>query len=364
MYRNCIFCSAALGSNESIEHFPIGKTLAFDGDKGRLWAVCPKCARWNLAPIEERWEAIEEAEKGFRDTRLRAQSENIGLAKLGDGTRLIRVGKALPGELAVWRYGEQVAPRNRRALWYGAAVSGAGIAVAAAGLTLGFVSVLTAYGAYDATKSLIRRAGRFRSVGWIDTQVSGVRARVYLRRTDVAGAWLSAPDDGQGIALQLPFAVEKPSDDGRSVRKLPLVIRGNEAKGIMARAMVHVNADGASQASVETALLTLEQAGGPEEYLHEVGARRLLLNGGDPRTAKAELDLSAFFDLTRSGVPQPDRQVSLAMEMALHQGAEQQAMEGELAALTEMWRQAEEIAAIADALPDLLKPDSVVSRTT
>jgi hypothetical protein len=48
--------------------------------------------------------------------------------------------------------------------------------------------------------------------------------------------------------------------------------------------------------------------------------------------------------------------------MALHQEAEQRAMEGELAALKEMWRQAEEIAAIADALPDLLKPDSVHPR--
>ncbi|HEX5870207.1 MAG TPA: hypothetical protein VFY65_07325, partial [Longimicrobium sp.] len=90
MYRNCIFCSSALGSNDSIERFPVGKSLAFDAEKGRLWAVCDRCARWNLAPIEERWEAIEDAERLFRDTRLRAQRENIGLAKLRDGTRLIR----------------------------------------------------------------------------------------------------------------------------------------------------------------------------------------------------------------------------------------------------------------------------------
>ena len=43
---------------------------------------------------------------------------------------------------------------------------------------------------------------------------------------------------------------------------------------------------------------------------------------------------------------------SLALEMALHEETERRAMEGELAALTEMWRQAEEIAAIADRLPD------------
>ena len=77
MYRNCIFCSGALGSNESIHSFRVGRKLAFDAWKGRLWVVCPSCARWNLSPLEERWEAVEEAEKLFRDVRLRVQRENI-----------------------------------------------------------------------------------------------------------------------------------------------------------------------------------------------------------------------------------------------------------------------------------------------
>jgi hypothetical protein len=89
MYANCIFCSAGLGSNESLPRFPVGRTLAFDAEKGRLWAVCPRCARWNLAPLEERWETLDDAERRFRDCRLRAQRENIGLARLADGTRLV-----------------------------------------------------------------------------------------------------------------------------------------------------------------------------------------------------------------------------------------------------------------------------------
>jgi hypothetical protein len=44
--------------------------------------------------------------------------------------------------------------------------------------------------------------------------------------------------------------------------------------------------------------------------------------------------------------------VTLALEMALHEEAERRAMDGELAELEAMWREAEEIAAIADALPD------------
>jgi hypothetical protein len=42
--------------------------------------------------------------------------------------------------------------------------------------------------------------------------------------------------------------------------------------------------------------------------------------------------------------------------MALHEEAERRAMEGELAALEDAWKEAEEIAAIAD---NLLLPESV-----
>ena len=58
MYKNCIFCQRSLGSNEVVEPFPVGRRLAFDASKGRLWVVCRKCGRWNLTPLEERWEAV------------------------------------------------------------------------------------------------------------------------------------------------------------------------------------------------------------------------------------------------------------------------------------------------------------------
>ena len=49
----------------------------------------------------------------------------------------------------------------------------------------------------------------------------------------------------------------------------------------------------------------------------------------------------------------------LAFEMALHEEAERRAMQGELAELERAWRDAEEIAKIAD---DLLVPTSVGER--
>src|SRR5262245_21477235 len=71
MYSTCLFCNSELGRNEALEVFPVGRRLAFDARKGRLWVVCRKCERWNLTPLEERWEAIEQAERQFSTTRQR-----------------------------------------------------------------------------------------------------------------------------------------------------------------------------------------------------------------------------------------------------------------------------------------------------
>ena len=107
MYATCLFCHAPLGTNESVEHFPVGKRLAFDANKGRLWVVCVECARWNLSPLEERWEAIEEAERGYHDSKKRVATDNIGMGRMRDGTDLIRIGEPLRPEFAAWRYGSR-----------------------------------------------------------------------------------------------------------------------------------------------------------------------------------------------------------------------------------------------------------------
>ncbi|MEO7967003.1 MAG: hypothetical protein ABIT38_24150, partial [Gemmatimonadaceae bacterium] len=80
MYSTCTFCYASLGTNEELEQFPVARRIAFDPTKGCLWAICPSCGGWNLAPLEERWEAVEECERRFRGTTLRYSSGTIGLA--------------------------------------------------------------------------------------------------------------------------------------------------------------------------------------------------------------------------------------------------------------------------------------------
>src|SRR3954469_25456127 len=129
MYSTCIFCHSDLGRNESIEPFPIGGRLAFDAARGRLWVVCEGCERWNLTPLEERWEAIEECERLFSATRLRVSTDQVGLARLRDGLELVRIEDPQRPEMAAWRYGDQFGRRRRKHMVYTAAgVAAAGIA--------------------------------------------------------------------------------------------------------------------------------------------------------------------------------------------------------------------------------------------
>ena len=96
MNATCMFCNRALGANEVVETFPVGRRLAFDAERGRLWVVCNKCERWNLTPVEERWEAVETCERLFRETRIRSSTTNVGLARHAEGLELVRIGA--PGD--------------------------------------------------------------------------------------------------------------------------------------------------------------------------------------------------------------------------------------------------------------------------
>src|SRR5689334_22181257 len=156
VHATCLFCDAPFGANDALETLPVGRRIAFDGGKGRLWVVCRRCERWNLTPLEERWEAIEDAERAFRATRIRVSTDNIGMARLRDGTDLVRIGAPLRPEFAAWRYGDQLGRRRRRAI----AIGGAG-AVAAA---------VVAPAAASAAVTALASGGIFVS-GWVSAGV-------------------------------------------------------------------------------------------------------------------------------------------------------------------------------------------------
>jgi hypothetical protein len=338
MYRTCIFCSADLGANEAVEAFPVGRSVAFDAWKGRLWAVCRRCGRWNLAPLEERWEAVEEAEKRFVDSRLRVQSENIGLCKLPDGTRLIRVGDALAGELAAWRYGDQLVRRRRQYLIAGAATAAAGVALLGGIVALGVGTGLGGFWTVFAQGWEERQSRKV--IHRLPASLSPTGRDVAIRRWHVQGARLAEADGGE-IGLRIPdIDREKRKTDGWGRLKFgtgtELLVPGDQARMVLSRAMVAVNKKGASRDRVGDAVRLIEHARSAEDYLRQAAARGGVLGKREGMEKQ---------QLTPVG--------ALALEMALHDESERRALQGELSALEAAWKQAEEIAEIADKLPDV-----------
>ncbi|HYR06601.1 MAG TPA: hypothetical protein VEQ60_02455 [Longimicrobium sp.] len=363
MYRSCIFCSAPLGSNDSIERFPVGRSLAFDAEKGRLWAVCPKCARWNLAPLEERWEAIEDAERLFRDTRIRAQRENVGLAKLPDGTRLVRIGAAPAGEMAVWRYGRELR-RRRNQMWMATTAKAVeplalwGGAMLVAPLLFPLVSLRTMLDPQFQQLAGFRQGHRL--AYRVSREHSPTGRAIHLRWRELALARTAV--DGEG-RLTVELLMESPDlPRGRE----PVVLIGPAAASVAARALVKINGDGARERDVRVVLDEIASMGGTEPFLRELAARRTTLK------VPGIVDQHPFGRLLAFRTP-PVRArhlralradpisnypiASLALEMALHEETERRALDGELAMLEAMWRDAEQIAAIADRLPDVPAPE-------
>ena len=203
-----MFCKASLGANEVVEAFPVGRRLAFDAAKGRLWVVCRGCERWNLTPLEERWEAVETCEKLFRGTRIRTSSENIGLAKLREGLELVRIGKPLRPEFAAWRYGDQFGRRRNRMILLGSA---AGLAatggIVAGGMLIGFVG---GYSAFEFTGWVY---GFHRARARIRFRTSDGQL-VRLRRGEVLGSTRIEPaEDDVGFRLQTRTGIQVAGDE-------------------------------------------------------------------------------------------------------------------------------------------------------
>jgi hypothetical protein len=102
MLADCFFCGSEL-PDPAPNHLEAGDRLAFDPRLGRLWQVCARCRRWNLTPIESRWEIVEECERLSRPSQLLLKTEHLMLLSVGVG-QLIRVGTPARGEFAEWRY--------------------------------------------------------------------------------------------------------------------------------------------------------------------------------------------------------------------------------------------------------------------
>jgi hypothetical protein len=326
VYSTCLYCNTGLGANVAIEPFPVGERLAFDGAKGRLWVVCRKCERWNLSPLEERWEAIEECERRYRDTRLRVSTDNIGLAKLKEGLELVRIGAPQRPEMAAWRYGDQFGRRRRRKMVRVGIGVGAVGGVVAGLVTAGIATGASLGGAWWAL-SRGAEAG-YRRIVYGDPKAIVARValpgghRLTIRRNQVEKVKLRPPAEGESWGLALP-------------RGAALVtITGEDALRAAGQVLPAVNWGGATADQIARATQLLEGAGSVNELFEWTARNRL-----------TPLEVSKI-----------DTPVRLALEMASHEESERRALEGELHLLEAAWREAEEIAAIAD---DMFLPAEV-----
>jgi hypothetical protein len=348
VYSTCIHCRIRFPANESIEALPIGRRIAFDATRGRVWVVCRACERWNLTPFETRWEAIEQAERTFRDTRVRASTEQIGLARLRDGTELVRIGTPLRPEFAAWRYGDQFGRRRRRTLLMGAgAIVGAGAVVAgAAAIGIGLAAALPAVHALNLATLLGRQqrlgrefalpgGGRFLPIG----QPRLIESGPEQWGIDIGYAMKRDAGDTRGPARFSLFGEGK-NEQGR------VQLYGNDALPLLREYLPRINRTGASGARVSDAVQLLDGVGAAADFPKWAAGMR--------REWSSRASWGDMGDLNY--IPAPAR---LAFEMALHEDSERRALEGELQLLENAWREAEEIASIADSL---VVPASIESR--
>lgn len=314
MFSTCLFCHASLGTNEVIETFPVGRRLAFDPAKGRLWAVCFACSRWNLSPLEERWEAIEDCDRRFRETTMRVSTEHIGLARLREGLELVRIGEPQRPEFAAWRYGDQFGRRRRKAMLALGAGVGTVAAVGIGGVAVGIVSVGSLWTLFNVTNSLKGLHDNRRLLG---RAVDENGKKIEIRGREIHLARVVKVQDQQRWKLRLG---EHPSTHD---------LTGLAAVRVTALLLARINRLGGSEKKVREAVTLLEVGGPP---FSEPGDR-----------VRPELRFVG-------PLPRLPVEARLALEMAAHEETERRALEGELAILENAWRDAEEIANIADNL--------------
>jgi hypothetical protein len=341
MYSTCTFCHASLGKNEALERFPVGARLAFDQAQGRLWVVCPSCRQWNLSPLEERWEAIEEGEKLYRDAKQRVATDHIGMAKLRDGTELIRIGEPLRPEFAAWRYGERFTTRWRKAALWGTVgvVTMGGIALAGPLAGISFGGLVTApmnlYRIYktgiDDRTVLARHEDA--DGPFMLTRTHARTTRLIADRESALG-WGIEAKARPGSPNERGLAPSQTVIGARNSTDRVRAIRGPAALEALRAILPEVNSSGGRAATVQDAVRLLEAKGGPERMFTQ----------GVKWSGRGDV-FERSWELHEMNV-----EIRLALEMAAHEETERQAMQGELAALEAVWRDAEEIAAIADSL--------------
>jgi hypothetical protein len=310
MYRTCAFCNGTLDGDGGPSGLGVGRRLAFDEWKGRLWVICPRCSRWNLAPLEERLEKVEAlARAAAGGGRVAAATEQVTLIRW-QAYDLVRVGKPRRLEFATWRYGERLKARRREQLKFVVPVT-----VAAVGLAVA-VNV-TAGG----------------SLGVFVWNIPNVARGLYTRMVGRRRVTLGEPPicERCGAVLELrarhvPYArvVGQAQSDVALLLSCPhcrtegAMLVGRDAQVALRQGLTYMAIARSGRQRVEDAARLVEGVGGPDQLIRDVARRELTLRSLAPERR-------------------------LALEMAVDERLEVEELERQ-------WRDAEEIADIADGL--------------
>jgi len=310
LFASCGFCSGALGGDGGPSGLGVGRRFAFDPWRSRAWVVCQRCSRWNLTAIDERLDAIAALDRMAAAGRIAATSEQVALVRLG-AYDVVRVGKPPRVEMATWRYGERIKARERERMKVVIPV-----AIAVVGLSVAVnVAAGGSMGAFMGQIPTLSNAIYTGIVGGRKVAIeppicARCGAVMVLRAKHVRSARLQ-----RTTRADLALLVICPSCKGEGA-----LLEGADAETALRSGLTYVNLrqSGKLKKKASEAAAQVDVSGGPESFL--------------ARQAQREVKLGTY-----KGAE------ALALEMAVDEQAE-------LHELERQWRQAEEIAEIADGL--------------
>lgn len=256
MLRRCIFCRSEFRPNEVLEHFGGAREVAYDPERGRLWAICEGCGRWTLAPFESRWEALEELERSLDSFRALAKTENVSLFQ-SHHLQVVRIGRASLREEAWWRFGQRLVRRRFVNLGFAVGVGAAAAATPAAAFgvaAIPFMLYAAPYlGVLSAAAPEILKTARFGWTGW--------RSPVVCLRCGHEHDSLSYRDMSRLRVVRGKRAGELGVRlDCREYHKLGLQLNDGEAELLVRRYLARRNMFGARTRRVHSAADLLQSA--------------------------------------------------------------------------------------------------------
>jgi hypothetical protein len=282
-----------------VETLPVGRRVAFDLDRGRLWVVCTHCAKWNLVPFDSRLEAIDQCERLFRETRTRFSTDNIGLARHREGFEIIRIGLALRPEFAAWRYGGRFVGRRARSI---------------------VTSYLGLHRRYTVVARIVREGGH-EPLTLSQADINRVRIQ---HVEGPPGNWGLNVPERTGVVRKW-FLPERADH---------VLLTGADAALALSQMLPVISGVAGSRRQVSNAVAMLEANPTLESFI--------------PRATQVWTLSALDHDMGELG--ELGAEPRLALEMLANEDAERRWFEGELKLLYRQWQHADQLAAIADSL--------------